>query len=187
MTKPWFGLVMGIVYSWKEFAQKVHSSILVQIHGLTAENITCPGGQVWGGGVKILRIVIIRLSQTNWSGAGAELGKTVRYRFCRAIWPFSAPKIARNCQKSGPKIAELRQIGAENRQKSPKIMPIWCKLTTVFEREPTVQDKGDIVPRVTLFQEDYFGLFSYYFLEARASHEAGLSVTESVGQTALAN
>ena len=56
-------------------------------------------------------------------------------RFCGAIWRFSAPKIAKNRPKSGPKIAELMQIGAENRQKSPKIakiMPKWCKSSPTF-------------------------------------------------------
>ena len=55
-----------------------------------------------------------------------------RCRFCGAIWRFSAPKIAKNRQKSGPKIAELMQIGAENRQKLPKIMPKWCKSSPTF-------------------------------------------------------
>ena len=55
-----------------------------------------------------------------------------RCRFCGAIWRFSAPKIAKNRPKSGPKIAKLMQIGAENRQKSPKIMPKWCKSSPTF-------------------------------------------------------
>ena len=35
-------------------------------------------------------------------------------------------------RKSGPKIAELTEIGAENRQKLPKIMPKWCKSPPTF-------------------------------------------------------